>query len=180
MTHKEQFKAEIEKVKLIIQSNRAQGAFTEGYLIGQESVLEHFENFVNSMQEEPVSEPINFEQELYKAFGQVKDFTLGIQIAKWFYDIGKNSQEPVSKDLEEASKNYALNNTPWDDCKDEIQESFRVGAKWQKEQMMNGAVDGEIRCYYDYGYCAESEGFDAPARRLSSGDKVKLIIIKED
>lgn len=58
MTHKEQFKAEVEKVKLIIQSNRAQGAFTEGYLIGQESVLEHFENFVNSLQEEPVSEDL--------------------------------------------------------------------------------------------------------------------------
>ena len=34
--------------------------------------------------------------------------------------------------MEEASKNYALNNTPWDDCKDEIQESFKAGAKWQK------------------------------------------------
>jgi hypothetical protein len=41
-------------------------------------------------------------------------------------------EEPVSEDLEEASKNYALNNTPWDDCKDEIQESFKAGAKWQK------------------------------------------------
>lgn len=38
----------------------------------------------------------------------------------------------VSEGLEEASKNYALNNTPWDDCKDEIQESFKAGAKWQK------------------------------------------------
>lgn len=45
-------------------------------------------------QDEPVS--IDFEQELYKAFGQVKDFTLGMRIAKWFYDMGKNSQEPVS------------------------------------------------------------------------------------
>jgi hypothetical protein len=41
-------------------------------------------------------------------------------------------EEPVSEDLKEASKNYALNNTPWDDCKDEIQESFKAGAKWQK------------------------------------------------
>ena len=47
---------------------------------------------------EPVS--IDFEHELYKAFGQVKDFTLGMRIAKWFYDMGKNSQQPVSEDLE--------------------------------------------------------------------------------
>ena len=44
----------------------------------------------------------------------------------------KMQEEPLSEDLEEASKNYALNNTPWDDCKDEIQESFKAGARWQK------------------------------------------------
>lgn len=38
------------------------------------------------------SSPIDFEKELYKAFGQVKDFTLGMQIAKRFYNIGRNSQ----------------------------------------------------------------------------------------
>lgn len=54
---------------------------------------------VKALQEEPVS--IDFEKELYKAFGQVKDFTLGMRIAKRFYDIGKNSQEPVSEDLGE-------------------------------------------------------------------------------
>lgn len=56
MTDKEKIRAEIEKVKVIIQSNRAQGAFAESYLIGQESVLEHFENFVNSMQEESTTQ----------------------------------------------------------------------------------------------------------------------------
>lgn len=49
---------------------------------------------------------IDFEQELYKAFGQVKDFTLGMRIAKWFYDMGKNSQEPVSEKLEEALNGF--------------------------------------------------------------------------
>ena len=51
-------------------------------------------------------------------------------------------KEPVSECLEEASKNYALNNTPWDDCKDEIQESFKAGAKWQKERLWKPA-DGD-------------------------------------
>ena len=50
-----------------------------------------------TVHEEPISNPIDFEKELYKAFGQVKDFTLGMRIAKWFYDMGKNSQEPVSE-----------------------------------------------------------------------------------
>ena len=63
--------------------------------------VEGMVEYRNSLQEEPVSE-IDFEQELYKAFGRVKDFTLGMQIAKWFYDMGKNSQEPVSEDLEKV------------------------------------------------------------------------------
>ena len=47
---------------------------------------------------EPVSE-IDFEQELYKCFGQVEDFTLGMRIAKRFYEIGRNHQEPASEVL---------------------------------------------------------------------------------
>ena len=62
-------------------------------------------NFEKNLQKELVSD-IDFEQELYKAFGQVKDFTLGMRIAKWFYDMGKNNQEPVSEELKEASKEW--------------------------------------------------------------------------
>ena len=43
-------------------------------------------------------------------------------------------EEPVSEDLEEASRRYALNNTPYDDCADEMQEAFKAGAQWQKKQ----------------------------------------------
>ena len=38
-----------------------------------------------------MAKTIDFEQELYKAFGQVKDFTLGMRIAKYFYDMGVNA-----------------------------------------------------------------------------------------
>lgn len=45
--------------------------------------------------EKPTS--IDFEQELYKHFGQVKDFTLGMQIGKYFYNLGKQSKQPESE-----------------------------------------------------------------------------------
>lgn len=45
------------------------------------------------IKEEPVSESIDFEQELYKAFGQIKDFTLAISIAKRFYDMGRKQTD---------------------------------------------------------------------------------------
>jgi len=53
-------------------------------------------------QDEPVS--IDFEQELYKAFGQVKDFSLGMRIAKWFFDMGTQRQkEQMMKDAIEGT-----------------------------------------------------------------------------
>ena len=41
------------------------------------------------------SESIDFEQELYKAFGQVKDFTLGMRIAKYFFELGMEVSNKV-------------------------------------------------------------------------------------
>ena len=35
----------------------------------------------------------NFGSELYKAFGQVKDFTLCIRIARHFYELGLKTKE---------------------------------------------------------------------------------------
>ena len=36
---------------------------------------------------------LDFEKELYKAFGQVKDFTLGMCIARHFYELGLKAQK---------------------------------------------------------------------------------------
>lgn len=92
--------------------------------------------------EEPVS--IDFEQELYKAFGgQVKDFTLGMQIAKRFYEMGMQQQEHVSGDLEKAAEEYATsvdfvgNKTI---VGNEV-DAFKAGAKWQKEKDESATKD---------------------------------------
>ena len=61
----------------------------------------------------------------------------------------------LSEDLEEASKNYALNNTPWDDCKDEIQESFKAGAKWQTEQIKEALLSEVLPCFMHGGEADE-------------------------
>lgn len=59
--------------------------------------IEGMVEYRNSLQEEPVSGNIDFEQELYKAFGQVKDFTLGMKIAKRFFKAGAKWQKEQSK-----------------------------------------------------------------------------------
>lgn len=90
---------------------------------------------------EPVSD-MDFEQELYKYFGQVKDFTLGMRIAKRFYEIGRNHQEPISEDLEEAATSFARKDSEgisnaanfYYTVADKAR-IFKAGAKWQLNQI---------------------------------------------
>lgn len=132
-------------------------------------------------QDEPVS--IDFEQELYKAFGQVKDFTLGMRIAKWFYDMGKNSQKPVSEDLERAADKEASD--MWDKMEGEYDiahDNFIAGAEWQKQQMMAKAIDATIDEPEPllWRVLGELEGLFVAENNLHDGDGVKVIIVKED
>lgn len=56
-------------------------------------------------QEELKEVGIDFEQELYKAFGQVKDFSLGMRIAKHFFYLGMSVS---NKELEEKRERFRL------------------------------------------------------------------------
>lgn len=87
-----------------------------------------------------------------------------------------------SEDLEEAAKEFAKNayldkhNLVW---------MFKRGAKWQKEQMMQKAVEGEIRGDIrsqeeePYQIWAESD-FLPLDEKFEIGDKVRIIIVKEE
>lgn len=139
--------------------------------------MEDYHQFIiHECKEEPVSNPIDFEKELYKAFGQVKDFTLGMRIAKWFYDMGKNSQEPVSEDWEEEIKRYLHKVYDRDTTVGDVARHF---AKWKKEQMMKKAVDVTIAIPYQNGYGGYTQLLDSK-EGLPFGEKVKVLVIKED
>ncbi len=45
-------------------------------------------SFITSLQQEQPEVDIDIQQELYHHFGQVKDFTLGVAIASYFYELG--------------------------------------------------------------------------------------------
>lgn len=84
--------------------------------------------------------------------------------------------EPVREDLEEYEKEY------FEKWKDDIISVYDRhaglvdGANWQKEQMMTKAVDGEVGYWNIRGL---SVNMELPSK-LEEGDKVKLIVIKED
>ena len=146
---------------------------------GRFAMVTQIMQIIDSLQEESVS--IDFEQELYKAFGQVKDFTLGMRIAKWFYDMGKNSQEPVGEDLgeyiNELSKQF-----PEVSFAKLSRIAVRV-AKWQITKLMKDAT--EVTVHIDaggYPYTPEIElyDYDKDVPLAKEGDKYKVVLIKEE
>lgn len=172
----------------------------------RKTMKEYHQFIINEYhKEEPVS--IDFEQELYKAFGQVKDFTLGMRIAKWFYDMGKNSQEPVSEDLEEAIDTYLATYFGGEKEKRNWPSLKKMAihfAASQKQQIMKGAKlsgwiardeDGTLHVFEIEPRRIEEKGrwWDRDYQSImfdkcefpnltweDEPQEVKLIIIKED
>ena len=62
-----------------------------------------------------------------------------------------------------------------------IQDAFKAGVEWRKKQMLKGAVDG----YVGYDETTSSNGFVVyfplgTKPKIKHGDKVKIIIIKDE
>lgn len=90
--------------------------------------------------------------------------------------------------LEEAADNHirkvadTAGHPGWDWTTQDIADAFIAGAKWQKEQMMKEAVEGEVMdfCFArEVNYSSAKIKFSA-IPELKVGDKVRIIIIKED
>jgi hypothetical protein len=60
--------------------------FGQGYLVGRDTEDKAILYFIDTQDVKEVN--LDFEQELYKAFGRVNDFTLGMRIAKYFFELG--------------------------------------------------------------------------------------------
>lgn len=99
-------------------------------------------------QEQPEANDLDFEQELYNRFGQIKDFTLGMRIGKYFYELGctrtaekydeieynrQRTDDCVPNDLEEAAVEYSKEVSDGHNYRD-LRVGFIAGAKWQKKQ----------------------------------------------
>lgn len=96
--------------------------------------------------------------------------------------IDSLQEEPVSEELEEAANTYVdnwykLNNLDKESYPIDVEISkndFKVGAKWQKEQLIKEAIDGIARPDDDEVWC------DLKSFSLKDNDKVKIIIIEEN
>lgn len=82
----------IDKDALVAEIKKLKGKISDGssYCNGWQHALRMLQLSLYTLEVKEVG--LDFEQELYKAFGQVKDFTLGMRIAKHFFKLGLKAQ----------------------------------------------------------------------------------------
>lgn len=62
----------------------------------------------------------------------------------------------------------------------EIKDIVRYFVKWQKEEMLKGAVEARMDVFKNLRCQTNSQEYSEAVRTICAGEKVKLIIIKED
>ena len=152
-------------------------------------ILSNLDYYIDSLQEEPVSGSIDFEQELYKAFGQVKDFTLGMRIAKRFYDMGskagakwqfdqleKNRLAACDKQTEEEAeieRDFFMSIVENEHRQPTFDDAIKYGMRLREEQMVANAVETTFNVSLSSGLYDK-----LLIKGCKEGDK--LLVIKKD
>ena len=164
----EAIRAEIERLKKENETyvDKDYAESQKWHMHGGYHVLFELSNFIDSLPEEPVSEP------------QVKELIKTQHIKETCKENGNSlTQEPVSEDLKEAAMSYrrmAENNERA--CTLFADIDFEAGAQWKEQQLMAKAIDGKVI----------ANGMGNPILHLWDkgrhliDKKVKVIVIKED
>ena len=86
--------AEIERLKALLPDANDCDCLQLEFARGQQDAFTDFEEFIRTLEVKEAD--LDFEQELYKSFGQVQDFTLGMRIAKHFFELGLRASNPLT------------------------------------------------------------------------------------
>lgn len=94
-----------------------------------------------------------------------------------------SDQPSLPSDADEAAKQFVGYDIDTDDLRDyEIGiSSFKAGAEWMKEQMLEEAVEGVV-CYGSKGAYIESDFLGTYDTEVygEPGDKVRIVVLKEE
>jgi len=180
MDYKEKYEMALEGIQEILGSGddsikmsrlqlRLQGIFPELKESGEEKIRKVLIELVKCN-----------EKSGYKLLNNVSTSSM----VAWLEKQGE--QMPAEWNVEEVAKHYLYSNILYDDVyvgnptdKDCI-EMFKAGANWQKQQMMKDAVEGHVMDYPSrYVYCKITK-LEEYMKDFKEGDKVKLIVIKEE
>ena len=165
MSKVEKIKAEIDRLQetTMDENSNFRSQYDQGIFDG----LSLLENFIDTLEQPIKRTPAEIEAAMQEVEEKSKLFTEAHKD-----DIVSNDTiDDLEKAAIEAFKQIV------DSDKNNFLEIFKAGAEWQKEKMMEDAVDGEIYFNLDYlQYHINTE----PLTHFHHGDKVKLIIVKEE
>ena len=104
--------------------------------------------------------------------------------AKWMQDQFEKNRlancDKLTKEEYDRETDFATEIIEKEHRQPTFTDAINYGMRVMKDQMMKEAVEGTIICYNDETYSVESCCFDNKEHHHHSGDKVKLIVIKED
>ena len=122
------------------------------------------------------------EEELKRDFPDQYGVVLGYRAALSILD--EMEKEPVSDDLEEAEieRDFVMGIIEKEHRQPTFDDAIKYCMRLQRENMMKGAAEGYIR-RNKYTKKNVLNGFDVTCdaiQKFNGGDKVKVIVIKED
>lgn len=134
-----------------------------GYLFA----LADMESFLNTLSEEPSESPEEAAEEYF--YRNWSDGSLDIkpQVKEDFIAGAEWQAEKDARDM------YMSDNRHYEKV-------YQLGKKDMKKQMMQDAVDAIIYGYDDGSYELIASWLDLPKGIYKNGDKVKIIIVKEE
>lgn len=163
--------AEIKRLKEIAEYNLSHSKMDRGAWMQQASVCTNLLSFIDSMQKEPIDDDIEkaVDEYLSTYFGSEQEKQnwpflkkMAMHFAAW----------QKQKDAEAINENALLYNARL--------EGIDIGKAEIKQQMMKDAVECKIAVAYDNNYGGYTQLVDSKIPLVTFGQKVKLIIMKED
>jgi hypothetical protein len=149
---------EVAKIRKKIEERRDDYRKSNDFISSVKSNLcNQLLSFIDSLQEEPVSEELE-------------------EVALLYYPIIPRISEPHGVIPADTQSHYL------GDANQDKREGFIDGAKWQKQQMMQDAIEREVKVDAGgYPYIDGTELYDYENEKplATEGDKIKIIIIKE-
>ena len=183
---------EIERLKAVQLKRIQEGDLVDAEPYDKNEAYNGILSFLDTLESEKPMNQNGLEREIARCLWKLSDDPSNEELrmfashfAEWGAEHLANAHKTftTTNGLEEAADNHirkvvdAAGHPGWDWTTQDIADAFIAGAKWQKEQMMKEAVEGEVVKDWDNNLSVKSGvicGF-------KFGEKVRVIVLpKED
>ena len=169
----------------------AQGNFEYPEHEGAYHILCNLDTYIDSLQEEPVSEDLgDYINELSKQFPEVsfaKLSRIAVRVAKWQKEQFEKERlkhcDELTNEQAQIESDFVTQHLKENNRTPTFIDAIKYGMKLQKKQMIKDAYEREVKVDaggYPYIPQMELYDYDKDIPLAKEGDKYKVVLIKED